>query len=62
MNLLAFLTRKQPETPEQRLQCAASELGRQGGLARHAREREPIRAMARQLCAEIGKPVPEALR
>lgn len=40
---------------------AASELGKRGAAIRESKRRELINAKARQLCAEMGQPVPPAL-
>lgn len=41
---------------------AAAILGRLGGQERARRDREPIKAKTRELCVELGKPIPEAIQ
>ena len=43
------------------IEQSASTLGKRGAQVRYANEREQVRATARQICAEIGKPVPPIL-
>lgn len=38
-----------------------SEAGRAGYVTRHERERETIRAKAREMCGDMGIPVPESI-
>lgn len=40
---------------------AAIRLGRIGGKVTAERARERVRSKARQICAELGRPIPEAL-
>jgi hypothetical protein len=43
------------------MNAAAQELARHGAAIRSARQREKVHAGARQLCLEMGRPIPPAL-
>ena len=60
MNMFRSFIPPRPPSPE--VVSAASEAAHILAGHRTIKGREPIRAVARQICAELGQPVPPALQ
>lgn len=61
MNWRAILSGRKTE-PCSPPPVTCAEAGQTGYIVRHERERAHVRAKCREICADMGRPVPEALR